>query len=67
MARRPTAKKKLKRKSMTTATIPHAVLPSFTVPARIAMQTHCPAAAKSINLRLPRRSITQIGTIAEKK
>lgn len=67
MARRPTAKKKLKAKSITAAMMPHAVPPSYTVPARIAMQQHCPIAAKSISFRLPSRSIVQIGTSEEAK
>lgn len=39
IARSPTAKKKLKRKSMTMATIPPALLPLATVPASTAMHT----------------------------
>jgi hypothetical protein len=60
IARRPTPKKKLNRKSMTVATIPEAWLPSHTVPAKIAMQQHWPAAAKSINLRRPSLSALEI-------
>lgn len=51
MANRPTLKKKLKRKSMTLATMPGAKLETEVVPARMAMQQHCPTSAKIINLR----------------
>lgn len=50
---KPTPKKKLNRNSITVATIPAAWPPSNTVPARIAMQPHWPAAAKSMSLRRP--------------
>lgn len=52
---------------MTVATIPLAVLPLYTVPARIAIQQHWPAQANSISLRRPRRSKIQIGGNEEKK
>ena len=67
MASMPTAKKKLKRNSITIATRPHPLLPLETIPARIAMQSPCPAQAKSIRLRRPRRSRHQIGTSDEMK
>jgi hypothetical protein len=67
MAKRPIAKKKLKRKSITEATIPADLPPFDTVPARIAIQAHWPAAAKSMSFRRPSLSITQIGTIEERK
>jgi hypothetical protein len=40
IANRPTAKKKLKRNSMMMATIPAALPPFETVPARMAIQAH---------------------------
>ncbi|KAH3669256.1 hypothetical protein OGAPHI_001377 [Ogataea philodendri] len=61
MASSPTAKKKLNANSITVATIPQAVLPLETVPARIAMQAPWPVAAKSINFLRPTRSSSQIG------
>jgi hypothetical protein len=67
MASKPTAKKKLKRNSITMATIPAAWLPSETVPAKMAMQAPCPATAKSMSLRRPRRSMTQMGIREEIK
>jgi hypothetical protein len=54
MARRPTAKKKLNRNSITVATKPEAWDPSQTVPARIAIQQPCPITANIISLRRPR-------------
>lgn len=67
IASKPTAKKKLNRKSMRMATIPALLLPLETVPARIAMHAPWPTAAKSISLRRPRRSIIQIGTREDRK
>lgn len=67
MASKPTAKKKLKRNSITIATRPHGLLPSATVPARMAMLIPCPAQAKSIKLRRPSRSSNQIGINDERK
>jgi hypothetical protein len=58
IASSPTAKKKLNRKSITVATIPAEWPPSYTVPARIAMHAHCPAAAKSIRGRRPSLKIS---------
>lgn len=40
IAKRPTGKKKLKRKSITVATMPPVELPVETVPARIAIHAH---------------------------
>jgi hypothetical protein len=67
MARKPTAKKKLKRKSMVAATIPVALNVTEVVPARTAMHAHWPMAAKSMSLRRPMRSMSQIGMSEEKK
>lgn len=67
IANNPTAKKKLNKNSMTVATRPAEVEPFQTVPARIAMQAHWPAAAKSISFRLPSLSMIQIGMSDEKK
>lgn len=61
MASIPTAKKKLNRNSIAEATMPEAVLPFDTVPARIDIQQHMPMTANSISLRRPRRSRIQIG------
>ena len=62
-----TAKKKLKRKSMTEATIPEALLPLETVPASTDMQQHIPMTAKSINFRRPSLSKIQIGGSEDRK
>lgn len=67
MASIPTAKKKLKRNSMTDAMIPHVVLPLETVPARIAMQHIIPMTANNINFRRPSLSRIQMGGRDEKK
>ena len=67
IASKPTAKKKLNRNNITVATIPAEVLPSWTVPARMAMQHPWPTTANSINFRRPKRSMVQIGTKVEKK
>lgn len=61
IASKPTAKKKLNANSMIDATIPAEVEPSDTVPARIAIQQPCPAAANSISFRRPSLSMIQIG------
>lgn len=67
MASIPTAKKKLKRNSMTDAMIPHVVLPLDTVPARTAMQLIIPITANNISFRRPSLSRIQMGGRAEKK
>ncbi|KAK5635813.1 hypothetical protein RRF57_011525 [Xylaria bambusicola] len=67
IASRPTAKKKLNKKSTTIATIPAGLDPFDTVPAKIAMQAAWPVAAKSMSLRRPSRSMIQMGTSDEKK
>lgn len=83
MARRPVAKKKLNRNSMTVATKPAACPPSQIVPAKTAIQQPWPMTANIMSLRRPRlekisimsglrhgstyRSIVQIGTREEKK
>lgn len=61
IASNPIAKKKLNANNIIEATIPAEAEPSDTVPARIAIQQPCPAAAKSISFRLPSLSMTQIG------
>lgn len=67
IASMPTAKKKLKRKSITEATIPEALLPFDTVPASTAIQQHMPITANNISLRRPSRSRIQIGGREERK
>jgi hypothetical protein len=63
----PTAKKKLKRKSITEATMPEALLPLETVPASTDMQQHMPMTAKSMSLRRPSLSKIQIGGSEDRK
>lgn len=63
----PTAKKKLNRNSIAEATIPEALFPFDTVPARTAMQQHIPVQANNISLRRPSLSRIQIGGREETK
>lgn len=67
MANIPTAKKKLKRNSMTEAMIPQVVFPLDTVPARTDMQDIMPMTANSISFLRPSLSRIQIGGRDEKK
>ena len=67
IASMPTAKKKLNRKSIAEATIPEALFPFDTVPARTAMQEHIPMHANNISFRRPSLSRIQIGGSEERK
>jgi hypothetical protein len=67
MASMPTAKKKLNRNSIAEATMPEALFPFETVPARTAMQQHIPVHANNISFRRPSLSRIQIGGSDETK
>lgn len=67
IANKPTAKKKLNKKSIVAATIPVPLNETDVVPASTAMHEAWPITAKSISFRLPKRSTTQIGMSDERK
>lgn len=67
IASRPTAKKKLNRKSMVAAIIPVPLWDTEVVPASTAMQHACPMTAKSMSFRRPIRSMIQMGMSEERK
>ena len=63
----PTAKKKLNKKSIAEATMPEALFPFDTVPARTAIQQHIPMTANNMSFRRPSLSRIQIGGSEETK
>jgi len=67
IASMPTAKKRLNKKSIAEATMPEALLPFDTVPARTDIQQHIPMTANSISFRRPSLSRIQMGGSEETK